>query len=658
MRELSSYSCVLLLVVLALSAGSCYGFGTFGFDIHHRYSDPVKQILAVDELPAKGSPEFYSAMVHRDKIIKGRRLATANDQTPVTFLDGNETYRLDDLGFLHYANVSIGTPAVSFLVALDSGSDLFWLPCDCSKCVRGLKTSDNQMIEFNIYSLNSSNTSSKVPCRSALCEQQKQCSSPQSNCPYEVLYLSNGTSSTGVLVEDVLHLTTDEDKTKAVEAKITFGCGQTQTGSFLNGAAPNGLFGLGMDNVSVPSILANENLASNSFSMCFGVDGVGRITFGDRGSSGQGETPFNLRQSHPTYNVSITQVNVGGNTADLDFNAIFDSGTSFTYLNDPAYTLISENFNNFATEKRHTSNSSGLPFEYCYDLSANQTSFEYPIVNLTMKGGDYFFVNDPIIVISLQGGDVYCLGIVKSDNVNIIGQNFMTGYRIVFDRERMVLGWKASDCYDIEASNTLPVNPPTAVPPAIAVNPEATSGNANNTNISGASPSITTKAVPQPQDSEVSLVADAFTHFKHLLLPITGRNPYLSEGTRQAAATTAALAKNYGADITVVDEKQKEELPEHGTQLSSIRWHLSQGGFKEFKLLERLGEGSKATAIIAEVADDLNLDLVVMSMEAIRSKHVDANLLVEFIPCPVLFLPLILVPMGRLTLDMKRIYLN
>ncbi|MBA0636569.1 hypothetical protein Godav_021838 [Gossypium davidsonii] len=431
MREFSSYSCVLLLVVLALSAGSCYGFGTFGFDIHHRYSDPVKQILAVDELPAKGSPEFYSAMVHRDKIIKGRRLATANDQTPVTFLDGNETYRLDDLGFLHYANVSIGTPAVSFLVALDTGSDLFWLPCDCSKCVRGLKTSDNQMIEFNIYSLNSSNTSSKVPCSSALCEQQKQCSSPQSNCPYEVLYLSNGTSSTGVLVEDVLHLTTDEDKTKAVEAKITFGCGQTQTGSFLNGAAPNGLFGLGMDNVSVPSILANENLASNSFSMCFGLDGVGRITFGDRGSSGQGETPFNLRQSHPTYNVSITQVNVGGNTADLDFNAIFDSGTSFTYLNDPAYTLISEN-----------------------------------------------------------GGDVYCLGIVKSDNVNIIGQNFMTGYRIVFDRERMVLGWKASDCYDIEASNTLPVNPPTAVPPAIAVNPEATSGNANNTNISGASPSI------------------------------------------------------------------------------------------------------------------------------------------------------------------------
>ncbi|XP_030524017.1 uncharacterized protein LOC115736437 [Rhodamnia argentea] len=145
-----------------------------------------------------------------------------------------------------------------------------------------------------------------------------------------------------------------------------------------------------------------------------------------------------------------------------------------------------------------------------------------------------------------------------------------------------------------------------------------------------------------PQESEVSTAAEAFNNFKHLLLPITDRNPYLSEGSRQAVATTAALAKKYGADITVVviDEKQKETLPEHETQLSSIRWHLSEGGFQEYKLLERLGEGNKPTAIIGEVADDLNLDLVILSMEAIHSKHVDANLLAEFIPCPVILLPL------------------
>ncbi|KAM6564268.1 hypothetical protein CsatB_024266 [Cannabis sativa] len=150
-------------------------------------------------------------------------------------------------------------------------------------------------------------------------------------------------------------------------------------------------------------------------------------------------------------------------------------------------------------------------------------------------------------------------------------------------------------------------------------------------------------AKAQSQEADVSSAsADAFTGFKHLLLPITDRKPFLSEGTRQAIGTTASLAKKYGADITVVviDERPKDSLPEHENQLSSIRWHLSEGGFQEFKLLEKLGDGTKPTAIIGEVADDLNLDLVVISMEAIHSKHVDANLLAEFIPCPVILLPL------------------
>ena len=65
----------------------------------------------------------------------------------------------------------------------------------------------------------------------------------------------------------------------------------------MKGAAPNGLFGLGMDNISVPSTLARLGLASNSFSMCFGPDGIGRIKFGDIGSSGQSKTSLNVRSS-------------------------------------------------------------------------------------------------------------------------------------------------------------------------------------------------------------------------------------------------------------------------------------------------------------------------------------------------------------------------
>ncbi|KDP23965.1 hypothetical protein JCGZ_25353 [Jatropha curcas] len=485
----SSFSCSFFCLLLLILSNICYGFSTYGFPIHHRYSDPIKGILAVDDLPEKGSPHYYASLTHRDRLIHGRKLAASDNSTPLTFFSGNETYRISSLGFLHYANVSVGTPSLSFLVALDTGSDLFWLPCDCKSCVHGLRSSSGEELELSIYSPNNSSTSENVPCNSSLCSAQSRCASSQSTCPYQVLYLSNGTSSTGFLVEDVLHLTTDDAQSKALDPKIKFGCGQIQTGSFLDGAAPNGLFGLGMSNISVPSTLAREGYTSNSFSMCFGPDGMGRISFGDTGSSDQGETPFNLKEPHPTYNISITKINVDGNDTNLEFAAIFDSGTSFTYLNDPAYSVISESFNNKAKDRRYTSGSgSGLPFEYCYEIGSNQTDLEIPTVNLEMKGGSQFNVTDPIVVVNLGGNAyIYCLGLVKSGDVNIIGQNFMTGYLIVFNRERNVLGWKPSNCYDALNTNTFPINPLSpAVPPATAVNPEATSGTGNTTNISGA----------------------------------------------------------------------------------------------------------------------------------------------------------------------------
>lgn len=150
------------------------------------------------------------------------------------------------------------------------------------------------------------------------------------------------------------------------------------------------------------------------------------------------------------------------------------------------------------------------------------------------------------------------------------------------------------------------------------------------------------KARADVQTSGDGTAGAYLSQFKHVLLPITDGNPYLTEGTRQAVATTTALAKKYGAEITVVviDENSKDAIADHDARLSSIRWHLAQGGFEEFGLMERLGEGKKPTAVIGEVADDMNLDLVVISMESIHSKHVDGNLLAEFIPCPVLLLPL------------------
>ncbi|KAI9080500.1 hypothetical protein K1719_037614 [Acacia pycnantha] len=485
---LSSARRLSLFVVVLMSLGlrSCYGFQTLGFTMHHRYSDPVKGILGIHDLPARGSREYYVAMTHRDRLVRGRGLAGV-DPTALTFSSGNDTLRIASLGYLHYANVSVGTPPVWFLVALDTGSDLFWLPCNCTKlnCVHALGISKGQILNLNIYDPHASSTSKNVPCNSTICTHKKQCPS-NSSCAYQVRYLTENTSSTGVLVEDVLHLVTDDNQTKQVDAHMNFGCGKVQTGSFLTGAAPNGLFGLGIENISVPSILAKKGLTSNSFSMCFGDDGSGRIRFGDNGSSDQRKTPINhLGALHPSYNISITQIIVGEKATDSEFNAIFDTGTSFTNLNDPAYINITSSFNSMVRGKRYQFDPRiEMPFEYCYEnATSNQTSPEFPSLTLKMKGGDSYYVIDPFVYFVIEGietfSTVICLGIVKSDDVNIIGQNFMTGYHLVFDRDNMILGWKNSSCYDDKISNTAysPAHSPAVSPakPEAMINQSETS---------------------------------------------------------------------------------------------------------------------------------------------------------------------------------------
>lgn len=58
-----------------------------------------------------------------------------------------------DLCSLHYTVVSLGTPGMKFMVALDTGSDLFWVPCDCNKCASIDDTPDNAVCSLSFCCL-------------------------------------------------------------------------------------------------------------------------------------------------------------------------------------------------------------------------------------------------------------------------------------------------------------------------------------------------------------------------------------------------------------------------------------------------------------------------------------------------------------------------
>ena len=69
-------------------------------------------------------------------------------------------------------------------------------------------------------------------------------------------------------------------------------CGRIQSGSYLDGAAPDGVMGLGLGDISVPSLLAKAGLIQNSFSICFDENDSGRILFRDEVFATQQSTPF------------------------------------------------------------------------------------------------------------------------------------------------------------------------------------------------------------------------------------------------------------------------------------------------------------------------------------------------------------------------------
>ena len=65
-----------------------------------------------------------------------------------------------------------------------------------------------------------------------------------------------------------------------------------QSGGYLDGVAPDGLMGLGLGEISVPSFLSKAGFVRNSFSLCFDEDDSGRIFFGDEGAVHQQSTSF------------------------------------------------------------------------------------------------------------------------------------------------------------------------------------------------------------------------------------------------------------------------------------------------------------------------------------------------------------------------------
>ncbi|KAG8377340.1 hypothetical protein BUALT_Bualt08G0023000 [Buddleja alternifolia] len=400
---------------------------------------------------------------------------------------GAETLRL------HYAWINIGTPNNSFLVGLDTGSDMFWVPCDCIECAP-LSLSYYNMLdkELKEYSPSHSSSSKRIPCSHELCEMGPNCETPKGHCPYSVNYLSQETTSSGFLFEDQLHLSLvgGNKLQNTAQASIIIGCGSKQSGQYLNGIAPDGLMGLGPGDISVPSLLAKSELIPHSFSFCYDKSYSGRLFFGDQGPASQRSTSF-IKGNYMAYIVEVETYCVGSSCIkQTGYEAQVDTGSSFTYLPKKSYEQVVSEFHRQVNATRIKVQD----FENCYETRSLKLS-NVPSLKLVFSTNQSFLIENPMFHIVDDQGDSYCLGIqpINSDS-GIIGQNFMMGYRMVFDWEKLKLGWSISNCKDIDDGKVGLTPPPSGPSP----NPLPTNEQQQSPHPHAVAPAVAGRAPPKP----------------------------------------------------------------------------------------------------------------------------------------------------------------
>ncbi|XP_015571415.2 aspartic proteinase-like protein 1 [Ricinus communis] len=480
-----------LLFVICFCFLSNHSIGlTFSSKLIHRFSEEAKSLLisgndnvSSQTWPNKNSFQYLQLLLDNDLKRQKMNLGAQN-QLLFPSLGSHTFFYGNDLDWLHYTWIDIGTPNVSFLVALDAGSDLSWVPCDCIQCAP-LSASLYKPLDRDLseYRPSLSTTSRHLSCNHQLCELGSHCKNLKDPCPYIADYADPNTSSSGFLVEDILHLASVSDDSnstqKRVQASVILGCGRKQTGGYLDGAAPDGVMGLGPGSISVPSLLAKAGLIRKSFSLCFDVNGSGTILFGDQGHTSQKSTPLLPTQgNYDAYLIEVESYCVGNSCLKQSgFKALVDSGASFTYLPIDVYNKIVLEFDKQVNAQRISSQ--GGPWNYCYNTSSKQLD-NVPAMRLSFLMNQSLLIhNSTYYVPQNQEFAVFCLTLQPTDlNYGIIGQNYMTGYRVVFDMENLKLGWSSSNCKDIsdetevtlapspndQSPNPLPTNEQQSVP--------------------------------------------------------------------------------------------------------------------------------------------------------------------------------------------------
>lgn len=361
---------------------------------------------------------------------------------------------------LYYTSILVGNPPRPYFLDVDTGSDLTWIQCDapCTSCAKGP------------HPLYKPAKGKIVPPRDSMClevqsnQNQGYCDSCQ-QCDYEIEYADHS-SSMGVLARDEVHLpVANGDKTKL---DFVFGCAYDQQGQLLaSPAKTDGILGLGSAKIGLPSQLANQGIISNVVGHCFTreADGGGYMFLGDDFVPRWGMTwvpiPGGLINY---YRCEVLKIGYGGKQLSTGrkggnpIQAVFDSGSSYTYFPNEAYASLVSSLKHASHGLVQDDSDPTLPICWRANFPVRSVKdvkqFFEPV---TLQFEKKWWVLSRTLTIPPEGYLVMsnkgnlCLGILNGTEVHdgstiILGDISLRGKLVVYDNMQQKIGWIQSDC--------------------------------------------------------------------------------------------------------------------------------------------------------------------------------------------------------------------
>ncbi|XP_074306131.1 aspartic proteinase CDR1-like [Silene latifolia] len=441
-------SLLIFIVIVPPTLAHAKGFTT---DLIHRESS-----LSPLSTPSLNQYERLRNSIQRS-LTKTNRFTTTSASDPQAKVKSASGEYLMELSF--------GTPPVSQLSIVDTGSDLIWIQCQpCLECYKQ---------EIPIFDPRKSSTYKVQSCESDACQaldkSQSSCTT-KNTCVYTYRYGDSSHTSGAVASETITFKS--EGNTRGISfPKVSFGCGNDNDGTFRN--TGSGLVGLGAGPLSLVSQL--DSSTNGKFSYClipYSEEGnyTSKINFGTNGEvSGPGviSTPIVHGNIETFYFINLEYFRVGktkipfptSSKLNDDYgndpistpgNIIIDSGTTLTLLPSDVYFDLSSTVRD-AINSETVDDPSGQ-LELCYQTKNGGLDLNIP--NITahfgsgsdLDGGDV--VLKPINTFIQVAEDVVCFAMVPlgEQQIPILGNIAQIDFLIGYDNDGGKLSFKPMDC--------------------------------------------------------------------------------------------------------------------------------------------------------------------------------------------------------------------